>query len=233
MFSAKLIKRITRSNTVESFRFLADKKVSFLSGQFTQVILDKDNINNKNLNKYLSFSSSPNKDYFEVTKKLTSSEFSKKLKDLKINDKVYFKEPMGNCTCSVDCKKIGFLVGGIGITPVISIVEYIMDEKIDTDIILLYSSRTEDIAFKKELDFWENSSSNFKATYIVTECQPKDFRCVSGSIDKDLLLSKIEDLCDRTFFIFGPPSMVSAMKRLCQNVGCQDQKIKAESFIGY
>ena len=82
------------------------------------------------MNKYLSFSSSPTNDYIEVTKRLSDSVFSQKLKALKPSDEVLLKGPSGNCVLKEEYKKIGFLIGGIGITPVISMIEYIVDKKL-------------------------------------------------------------------------------------------------------
>ncbi len=85
---ARLIARIKRTPTVESFRFLPQEKMNFIPGQFTRLIFDEKNRENKELNKYLSFSSSPDREYVEVTKRLSSSVFSARLNNLKIN-KIY------------------------------------------------------------------------------------------------------------------------------------------------
>ncbi len=149
----RLIERIKRSPTVESFRFLPQKKIEFRPGQFLKVIFSQER--SKELNKYLSFSSSPTKDYIEFTKRLSNSEFSLKLKKLKRNDEVLIEAPLGNCIFREDYKKIVFLIGGIGITPVISIIEYIMEKNLETEVYLFYSNQSEEeVAFKRELDNW-------------------------------------------------------------------------------
>lgn len=231
---AKLIERIKRTDTVESFRFLPQEKINFSPGQFLQIIFDPANKDNKDLNKYLSFSCSPAKEYIEVTKRLGESNFSQKLKNLKINDEVFLKAPLGNCIFKDEYKKIGFLIGGIGITPVISIIEYIVDKKLPTEVILLYTNKTEaDIAFKKELDYWQGGANNIKVFYTVTDCQPKDTSCIMGRIDKNLLMGNIKDYNERVIFIFGPSKMVEAMNVLCLEVSCRKENIKTENFIGY
>lgn len=231
ILKAKSTGRIKRTSSVESFRFLPQENVDFAPGQFLQVIFDE---NNKEVNKYLSFSSSPTKEYIEVTKRLSDSEFSKKLNNLKEGEEVLLKVSLGNCVFKDDYKKIAFLVGGIGITPVISIMEYIAEKKLNTDVVLFYSNKTEeDIAFKKELDNWQRSSNNINIIYTLTDCQPKDKNCLSGRINKDLLMEKVKDLDERVLFIFGPPRMVEAMKNLCLDLGCKKEDLKTESFIGY
>ena len=230
---ASLSERIKRTKDIESFRFLPEVRVDFLPGQFTQLIFDSDNLGNHQLNKYLSFSSSPTKQYLEVTKRLSESEFSQKLRGLKPGDKVDLKPAMGSCVFSDDNKEVAFLIGGIGITPVISIIEYIENKRLKTNVILFYSNRTEDIAFKEELDSWQTANDNIKVFYLVTDCEPKDQSCINGAISQELLIEKIERWRDRTFFVFGPPMMVKAMHNLCLKTGCDKNKVKTESFIGY
>jgi ferredoxin-NADP reductase len=227
----KVIEKIKRTPTIESFRFIPEKKVEFLPGQFLQLILDR---KDKELSKYLSFSSSPAREYIEVTKRLSTSKFSEKLKELTPGEEILFKAPFGNCVFKEEYKKIGFLIGGIGITPVISIVEYIIDKKLsDISLVLFYSNRREEeIAFKKELDYWQSLNPNIKIFYIITDCYPESKDCIFGMINKDLL-TQITDLKERIIFTFGPPKMVESMKRLCEELGCDKDKVKTEKFIGY
>ncbi|MBN2119511.1 MAG: FAD-dependent oxidoreductase [Candidatus Omnitrophica bacterium] len=234
LINARLIERIKRTPTIESFRIKPDERINFKPGQFGQVIFDRDDPDNKELNKYLSFSSSPTKGYLEITKRLSQSEFSQKLKILDTASALALKAPLGNCVFEESYRKIGFLIGGIGITPVISIIEYIADKKLDTDIVLLYSNRDEqEIAFKKELDGWLEANSNIKICYAITDCKPKDKLCFAGRIDKNLCLSRMPDIKERVLFIFGPPRMVEAMKNLCLGIGVEKEKINAENFVGY
>ena len=234
LVKAVLSEKIKRTYDIETFRFVSEEEIKFIPGQFSQVIFDEKNLGNKALNKYLSFSCSPGKDYIEVTKRISDSQFSKKLIDLKIGDKVLFKFSFGNCIVKDTDKKICFLIGGIGITPVISIVEDIIEKKKDTDIIIFYSNRTEeDIAFKEELNCWGKNKYNLKIYYVITDSEPIDSRFILGFINKDLILEKTKDFKGRFFFILGPPKMVEAMKSLCLEMGCDKKCIRTESFIGY
>ncbi|MCX5696914.1 MAG: FAD-dependent oxidoreductase [Candidatus Omnitrophica bacterium] len=228
------LEKIVRTRTVESFRFQLPQALDFIPGQFSQVIFDELNRDNKELNKYLSFSSSPTKKYIEVTKRLSESKFSQRLNVLKVNDELLFKTPLGSCVFQDSYKKIAFLIGGIGITPVISIIEYIMDKKLDTDVCLIYSNRTEEeIAFKNELDGWKLKNKNIKVSYVVTDCPPREATCIFGRIDEGLLKKYMCDMSQRVIFTFGPPKMVEAMNNLCLGMGCSKEQIKTEQFIGY
>ncbi|MFA4984626.1 MAG: FAD-dependent oxidoreductase [Candidatus Omnitrophota bacterium] len=230
----KFIEGIKRTATIESFRFAAAGGIDFEAGQFMQLIFNEADPSDKILNKYLSFSCAPGKDYIEATKRLSESAFSKRLKALKPGEEVFIKGPFGSCVFRSDYRKIAFLIGGIGITPVISIIEQIATAGIPTDTVLFYSNRSEEeIAFKQELDSWAEANSNIRVIYTVTDCPPRQKRCIYGRIDEKLLSEKLGDIFERVVFIFGPPKMVEAMQGLCLNLGCPKENIKTESFIGY
>lgn len=230
----KFSEKIVRISNVLSFRFYLKEKIEFLPGQFLQVIFDENNRNNHELNKYLSFSCAPGKDYIEVTKKISKSQFSKKLNSLEKNSEVLFRMPLGVCVFKDEYKKIGFLVGGIGITPVISILEYISDKSLDIDVCLLYSNRSEkEIAFRSELNFWKTKGKSIEIVYTVSDCKPKDKDCFSGVINKEIITKHICDLENRVIFIFGSSAFVSAMKGICLETECNTKILRVESFVGY
>lgn len=233
LFKAKFLESIMRTPSVWSFRFSCPFGFQFLPGQFCQVIFDETDINNKELNKYLSFSCAPGKSYLEITKRLSKSQFSDRLRSLKKDDSLLFKAPLGNCVFKPEYKKIAFLIGGIGITPVISIIEYVVEKRLDNDLHLVYSNRCEEeIAFREELDLW-SSQGLVKTEYVVTDAQAKDKNCIFTRVNSEFLCNRIADLRERIIFIFGPPAMVEAMSRLCNDLGCSKEKIKVENFIGY
>lgn len=230
----KFLERIPRTQTVESFRFAPEKRIPFLPGQFMQVLFDECNQGNKDLNKYLSLSCSPQREYIEVTKRLSESAFSAKLRALKPGDVIAVKAPMGSVVFKDEYKKIAFLIGGIGVTPAISMIEYIMEKKLETDVVIFYSNRNEqEIAFRKELDAWAAANPRIKLVYTITECEPKDKVCFYGVINQALINEHMKDVNERILFSFGPPKMAEAMKNLCVGMGCLPEKVKTESFLGY
>ncbi|MBN3040744.1 MAG: FAD-dependent oxidoreductase [Candidatus Omnitrophica bacterium] len=230
----EFIEKIERTGSVSSFRFRPEKRIDFLPGQFLQIFFDDEHIKNRSLNKYLSFSSAPERQYIEVTKRISDSSFSKRLLLLRKGDKVSIKAPMGSCIFEPSMPKLCFLAGGIGITPVISIIEHVALNSLKNDIRLIYSNRSdEDIAFKKELDAWSSQSSNIKVTFLVSDKKSQNIDLHKGFINKDLLTEFISDFCQRKFFIFGPPAMVEDMKNICYDIGCKNKNVCTENFIGY
>ncbi|MEW6109540.1 MAG: FAD-dependent oxidoreductase [Nitrospirota bacterium] len=99
----------------------------------------------------------------EFTKRITNSEFSQALNQLKIGDWARIKMPYGFFTFEGEYEKIAFLSGGIGITPIRSICKYACDRGLPTDIVLIYGNKTEkDIAFHE--DFIQMEAENKRLT---------------------------------------------------------------------
>lgn len=234
LIKTNFLEKVKLTETVESFRFQPAEPVVFIPGQFSRIMFDLIDQDNKELNKYLSFSASPLKGYLEFTKRLSKSVFSQKLKDLTLGDEVSLSVPLGNCVLKEEYKKVAFVIGGIGITPVMSMLEYMSESGNKADAALFYSNRLEeDIAFKERIDFLAKSGISLKVIYNVTGCQPKSADCFFGMINKDFLSSRLSDWNERVTFIFGPPKMVDTMKIVCLEAGCPRENLKTESFLGY
>jgi len=230
----RFLEQIKRTEIISSFRFIPQEKIDYIPGQFLRVLFDPENPQNKDLNKFLSFSCAPGKEYIQVTKKNSGSTFCQKLWGLQPEDPVTVKAPIGKCVLKAEQKKICFLIGGIGITPVISMLETICQQKLDHDAVLLYSNLTEDgIAFRPELDQWAADCPAIKVVHTVVDEPPQSEGVLSGFINQDMISVQVPDVKDRDIFVFGPPVMVDAMKNLCKDLGVSDDKIHLEKFIGY
>lgn len=229
MIDTKIKEIIQRSYNVKSFRLERQEGSGFIAGQYLIVTLDN------NLSKPLSISSSPTESgYIEFTKKITDSDFSKRLDSLKQGDYVKVRYPYGRFTLSDKDKKVVFLSGGIGITPVRSICKYVVDKKLGIDIILLYGNRTpRDIVFRDDFDNIQREYPLLKVVHILSE-PDTGWHGRVGYINKDVIREEIPDFIDRKFFICGPPKMVDAMKGiLLDELAISKENIITEGFAGY
>lgn len=222
---------IQRTHNVKSFRLEVDRDIAYKAGQYMIVSLKP----GKEWARPLSISSSPTeKGYIEFTKKLTESSFSAALNELRPGDRVGVKYPFGKFTLDDASKKIAFLSGGIGVTPVRSICKYVVDKMTGTDAVLLYgNSSREDIVFKEDFDLMAKSYPRLRVVHVLSSpC--KDFPCESGYIRDEIIRKEIPDFSDRKFFICGPPGMVESMKKiLLEELGIDKKNIITEGFLGY
>ena len=234
-FDAKLIDVIQRTHDIKSFRFKVADDVVFQSGQYFFVTL---NVDDKLTTKAFSFSNSPTeKGYIEFTKRITQSPFSKVLNKIDNGVQVHIRLPFGGFVLAPEQKKVAFLSGGIGITPIRSICKYATDTKLDTDIVLLYGNSTEEeIAFREDFDRMQVENTNLRIIYTLTSTEIKE-ECWSGRcglIDKDMLCEEIPDWQERVFFICGPPGMVKGLICVLKDaLNIPDERIKLEKFAGY
>lgn len=228
----KIKEIIPRTYNVKSFRLEVKDDIDFKAGQFLRVFIKSEK---EELNHYFSISNSPTeKGYFEFTKKITESDFSRRLNGLKVGDGLRIKYPFGAFTYEDGYPKIAFLSGGIGITPIRSITKNAIDKKIDTDMVLIFANRTtKDIAFKEDFDIMQKGNSRFKVVYVISEAET-DWPGRIGHINSQMIKEEIPDYVQRRFYSCGPPLMVEAMKKIVlDELALSKEKIITENFIGY
>ncbi|MDD5692155.1 MAG: FAD-binding oxidoreductase [Candidatus Omnitrophica bacterium] len=226
------IKEIIRRNyNVKSFRLELPQEPDFKAGQFLELEL----AGGQELKKYLSISSSPTeKCYLEFTKKLTQSDFSRALDNLKAGDRVSIQYPFGKFILDENSPKIAFLSGGIGITPIRSICKYAVDKNLGIDIVLVYSNRSvRDIVFKDDFDAMQKSYPLLRVAHVLCETEP-GFKCTVGLINSSVIRNEVPDYLQRKFYLCGPPQMVEAMRNiLSAELKVDSEKIVMENFQGY
>jgi ferredoxin-NADP reductase len=228
---ARIKEVIQRNYNVKSFRLEIPGVLDFKAGQFLSVRLGVD----PQLKRYLSISSSPTeKCYLEFTKKLTESDFSKTLDNLKPGDEVFIQYPFGKFVLDESFPKIAFLSGGIGITPIRSICKYAVDKNLGSDIVLIYSNRSvRDVVFKDDFDALMKSYSALRVAHVLCETQA-GFICSVGRINAGVIKNEIPDYQERKFYLCGPPQMVEAMRLLLtEELGVSHEMIVMENFQGY
>lgn len=129
-----------------------------------------------------------------------------------------------------------FLTGGIGITPVRSIVLQATHDKLAQKILLFYSNhRPEDAAFLDDLTKAQKENPNFTLVATMTKMEKSSqlWHGETGFITKTMLLKSIGDLTRPIYYISGPPKMVEAMVRTLSDAGVKNANIRSEEFSGY
>ena len=229
-FVAQVIETVQNTASSRSIRFSRPQGFDYLPGQF--IILLLNGIQGE-IKKPLSLSSSPTEDFLQVTKRLTGHEFSNALLSLKKGDSISFSGPYGNFTFSGEHEKIAMLSGGIGITPLRSIIKYCTDRGLLTDIFLFYSNRQEDdIPFKDE--FEALMAKNPKFTIINTLTRPgPSWKGRVGRIDASMIKQMLADYSERVFYTSGPGKMVDAMKLVLDEMKIPENQARKEYFPGY
>lgn len=228
-FETPLIGKTNRTPECVSFRFERPEGFSYEAGQFFFITLE----GRGDLRKPFSFSSSPTEEGLELTTRLTGSHFKTKLGELSIGDAVACEGPYGRFTLRKGITQAAFLAGGIGITPIRSIIRYALDAGLAIDMVLLYSNRSlEQIAFHDELDAMANSTGHLRAMHCVGDA-PASWTGRRGRIAKETVEAEVADHAERTFYVSGPARMVDAMRAILRELGVTRERLVFESFTGY
>ena len=222
---------IQRTPDVKSVRLGINNGPAYKAGQFLCASLKF----GKECKRYLSISSSPSEiGYIEFTKKITQSGFSRALDTLKPGDSLSVKYPFGNFTLEGAPAKIAFLSGGIGITPIRSMVKFAADKGLDFDMVLVYANRSiREIVFKDDLDQIQKQYPRLRIAHVLCEAAP-GFKCTVGLINAQIIKNELPDYPERRFYLCGPPAMVEAMKKiLVEELSVAKENIVTEQFQGY
>ncbi len=221
---------IQRTVDVKSIRFRKPDEFDYLPGQWVFVTLGH---KDEPKTKPLSLSSSPTEDFLEVTKELTGQEFSNALAALQVGDKALIKGPYGNFTSHGEYDKVCMLSGGIGITPLRSMIRYSTDKEVRASIILLYSNRYENnIPFEDDFNEMQRQNTNLKVMITITKPGP-GWKGLTGRMNREMIEKQVPDYSERVFYTSGPMPMVDAMRAILTDMGLPDTQIKQEYFYGY
>jgi len=103
-------------------------------------------------------------------------------------------------------------------------------------IYLFYSNRRpEDAAFLDQLAAVPQGSCNFRLVATMTDMQEsaRSWDGERGFIDAPMLLRHLPALDGPTYYIAGPPRMVTAMRDMLVSAKVDEDAIRTEDFGGY
>jgi ferredoxin-NADP reductase len=229
VFETEFREVIPRTHDTKSFRFDVPRGFMYSAGQWMFITI---RIGGKEKQKHFTISSSPTDPFLEFTKKIRDTEFSQALDKVKPGDWVKIDGPYGEFIYDPGVKKFGFLTGGIGITPMHSIMKYCVDTNKPVDIVMLYANKTrDDIVFKEDLESFGKTNSGIVVKNVLT--RDESWQGLKGHVDAKMIQSQIPDYYERTFYICGPPGMNQAMIKVLKELKVPDGHIRLEDFSGY
>jgi ferredoxin-NADP reductase len=130
---------------------------------------------------------------------------------------------------ATDDRPVVLVGGGVGITPLMSMLRHGVLAEPNRPISLLYSARTPaDLAFRPELEWLATRSPRLRVTLAVSGA-PSAPDIYPGRIDGPLLRT-VPDLTEAIALICGPQPMIEAMASLLADIGVPRPQIRFELF---
>lgn len=208
----------------------------FKAGQHADFTLENPPLTDAEGNvRAFSIASSPNAKELLIATRMRDTAFKNSLKTIPLGTNITVSDPMGNFTLHKDASKPAvFVGGGIGITPMRSIIAWATEEKLPHKITLLYSNRTPSLtAFLGELEAMAKENPNFTFVPTITEAADAGWNYEQGMIDAAFVKKHVPDPANSIFYVAGPPAMVTGIIGMLPKAGANEDNIRTEEFGGY
>lgn len=228
-------KIIVAHNTIV-YNFGKQDKFSFVPGQYLEWTLPHDGADSRGNRRYFSLSSTPNEE-LQVAVRFheNPSSYKKKMIGLQPGEEIIATALAGDFVLPKDLSKpIVFMAGGIGVAPFRSMIQYIVENNLKADIVLMYSNRTADeIAFAQE--FQNAAAHGVRTIYTLTDSSklPPNWTGGVGHFTPIMIQHYIPDFAKRTFYASGPQPMVQGVEKTLRELGVHKNKIITDYFPGY
>src|SRR6185437_13009303 len=236
LVNVKLIKKESVAEATMAFHFSKPDGFAFRAGQFAEIkLIDPPATDAEGNSRPLSLVHAPYEPDLVVATRMRDSAFKRVLKDLPIGTEVTLDAPYGDYTLhKTTSTPAVFIIGGIGVTPVRSMISQAMHDKTGHKITLLHACRAPaQLPFRSDFERLARDNPNF--TYIATasDAAPGGWQGERGQVDAAMIKKYVPDLSKPIYYLSGPEGMVKAMRKLLVDLDVNEDNIRTEEFAGY
>jgi len=234
----KEVKRETSSAISVVFNVPSELQTAykFIAGQYINLKLTLDG---KEIRRAYSICSSPNSDELRIAiKAVKNGKFSKFANDnLKAGDILEVGQPEGKFTFEPSAdrqKNYAAFVAGSGITPVMAILQSVLENEPNSSFVLVYGNKTpEDTIFHSPLhELQLKYVGRFFVHYVYSQTKVENE--LFGRIDKSninfVLNNKHKEKEFDKFYLCGPEEMINLATTVLKEHNVADKNIKFELF---
>jgi glycine betaine catabolism B len=223
-YDVAVIETVSRCPDVLSVRLERPQGYRFEPGQYLALTLQTAGGSQTNP---FSHSSAIGDDYLEVTTRLSASPFKQAMSALRPGDRLRIAGPAGRLVLPEDERRIAFLVGGVGITPVISMLRS-WEPATAPAAVLFYGNREpECIPFFDEIAALEGEHL---AVVHVVESGTGTWTGERGFITPEIVRGRLDPVDGWLFVVAGPPVMVDAMEACLEALEVPASRALIERF---
>lgn len=209
-----------------------ERSLGFRAGQFAFLILDDGPFSLQQHPFSIASSARAGSRLDFTIKEL--GDFTDTIGATKIGTRSYVDGPYGALTLPDDPSAgLMLIAGGIGITPIMSMLRTLHDEGHLGPLVLIYANgRQEDIAFSAELRLMANDDDfGMRLVYVLAQ-PPADWRGETGFVTAELIARYLPGQApDRWRYVLcGPPPMMESAERSLMDMGIPLNRIESERF---
>jgi predicted ferric reductase len=158
-----------------------------------------------------------------------SGDFTRTIGETKPGDTALVQAPFGRYSfLHHEPKRFLFIAGGVGITPIRSMLRYLRDTGDGRPATVIYANRTErDIIFRDELD---TMPEHMNIVHVLSDPAP-DWQGERGYVTEEIIKRHAGDtLAEAHVYLCGPPPMMTMVIRILRSMGVHPSRIHYERF---
>lgn len=215
---------------IRTIRMLRPDGFQFEAGQFIPIRI---RVDGREYVRCYSISSAPHSDgYLEVSVKRQGLVSNALHATARSGSILSIKAPNGAFKYpSADDRPLLLLAGGVGITPLMSMLRHAVHTEPTRRVTLLYSAAEETgFAFRDELDSLARRHPQVKVVYCLTRQPAPAPTYYPGRIDAALLRTAVPDASHSIAMLCGPAQMIDGLKALLLDIGVPTSQIRHEVF---
>ncbi len=180
-----------------------------------------------------SLSSSPNSNYYRISvKREENGLVSNYLHDmLSQGDKIKLNPPYGSLCIKETDKPAVLISGGVGITPMMSILQDAVKQQLNRQIYFIHGTRNKNThAFKDDVVALTANRDNFMPHFFYSRNSVKSADTESGRITMSSVKEIVNHQKDAEFYLCGPAQMMKDLYRGLTHWGVNPDNIIYEYF---
>lgn len=234
--NVKLIKKEQIAEGTMAFHFSKPEGFEFRAGQFADyTLIDSPETDAEGNTRGFSLVQAPFEPDLVAATRMRDTAFKRVLKNLAIGSELKLDAPYGDFNLhKTETTPAVFIVGGIGVTPVRSMIAQATHDKTAHRIVLLHASRTPaQSPLTADFERLARENPNFTYVKIATDSAPDDWRGERGRVDACMVKKYVPDLGAPIYYLSGPEGMVRAMRQLLVGMQVNEDAIRTEEFAGY
>jgi ferredoxin-NADP reductase/DMSO/TMAO reductase YedYZ heme-binding membrane subunit len=204
-----------------------------VAGQYLNLVLS---IDGKRVNRSYTIASSPTRNaYCEISVKRAADGYgSRHLHETwREGQRVKVSAPAGKFVFTgTEAERVVLIAGGIGITPMMSVVRSLTDRGWRGDIFLLFSVKAvRDVIFREELAYLQNRFPNLRVRVVVSRDPETAWDGPRGQVTRDVIAGFIPNLTRGPILLCGPAPMMTAVRDILIGMGVPDSEVLQEKFV--
>lgn len=162
-----------------------------------------------------------------------SGDFTAAVGRVRPGDRATVHGPFGRFshTLHPDERDLVFVAGGVGITPLMSMLRYMRDRREPRRVLLAYANRSlADVLFADELTAIEAGTAPALKVIHVLSNAPPGWAGETGRLDAHRLAHLCGGVAGRSFYVCCPPPMMDGLTRGLRRMGVSPRHIHADVF---